>query len=591
MLTEAAFVEYALEQKPDLLVFSLYLWNIEKSFRIAGTLRKLISGLTILYGGPEVNADNEYLLTSEHFEFGISGEGEIPFSHFLAGKPTDKIAGYLTKDSYNDFAELRTDYKDSTNPYFANLVETKPDSTMFFETVRGCPFTCNFCYYNKSYDKIVPIGHKQLDFVFKYARENDFDELFILDPTFNVQPNFNDLLDKMIELNKDHYFEIATEIRADFLKDHQIEKFEKLNLIEAEIGLQTTNPEALVEMDRKDKIAETIERTQRMLKSNVTCKVDLIVGLPGDTLAGFKKSVDDVKAANVSDEVQVFRLSILSGTEYSVNREKLGLDTQRLPPYYMHSSPTFSEADIREALDYAEEVFEISLYPISPYLLSTDFSNLESCTFVEWDSDIEPFHKIIVEKPIFDLDFIESIKSRLCESLVLHFIITDINKQKNAIVDAMNWFSENYRLNTYQFIFDFRCDAQLDFVEELVTLLPQRETSYLDRDATANLGYDFNLTCRMALIVSDQFRSSSTYVSLVEKYDMFLRVINFNPELIEECFENHNLYFCDASQEESFEYLTENDLIDDFTLFESFMYELKKEEEQPRLYQPTTLHL
>jgi len=591
VLTEQAFIEYVVSQQPDLITFSLYLWNIEKSLRVVKVLRGKLPYVKIIFGGPEVNPDNRYLMESDQFTEGIVGEGEIAFCDYLAGKSKEQIAGYLTKSIYNDFSSLRKEYSGDTNPYLEGLIETTPDSTMFFETVRGCPFSCNFCYYNKVYDNVVPVGHEHIGALFEYARANNFDELFILDPTFNVQPNFDDLLDRMIDLNADKYFEISTELRSDFLKDEQISKLSKMNLVEAEIGLQSTNGSALSAMNRKDRTAQTIERTQRMIAAGISCKVDLIVGLPGDTLDDFKQSVDDVCAAGIGDAVQVFRLSILSGTEYSLKGDELGLQTEPIPPYYLQSTPTFSESDIREALDYAEEVFETSLYPIPPYLLSTDFSDLSNVNFIEFDSEITDVHKLIIGNGSFALDTVESEKVKLCESLVVHFVIDDPAGQGECIICSLKWLAEHYPQNTYQFIIDFREEVDVDLVNSIVQNLPRRESSYLDRDAAANLGFDLNLSIRLAVIVPVEYRSSDVCEQLGEQFDLFLHLDEFNQELIDECFEDNNLFFSGDAQTQVFNYLKDEDLLDDFTLFESYKFEQQKDDVEERIYAPNVLNI
>jgi len=114
LLPESTFIEYAVAQQPDLLVFSLYLWNIEKSLRVVKILKEKLPDVQIIFGGPEVNPDNSYLLNSDQFEQGIVGEGEVAFGYFMAGKPSAEIAGYLTKTSYNDFSSLRKGYTAET---------------------------------------------------------------------------------------------------------------------------------------------------------------------------------------------------------------------------------------------------------------------------------------------------------------------------------------------------------------------------------------------------------------------------------------------------------------------------------------------
>ncbi len=598
LLTESSYIEYAVNEQPDLLVFSLYLWNIEKSLRIVKKLVKLLPTAKFLFGGPEVNPDNSFLLSSEEFSEGIVGEGEVAFLDYLKGKSKDKIPGFLTKNSFNDFSVLRSEYEAKTNPYLANIIETKPDNTIYFETVRGCPFSCNFCYYNKVYDKIIPVGHDHLDAIFKYARENNFDEMFLLDPTFNIQPNFDKLLDRIVALNSDHRFEISTELRADFLTDLQIEKLVKMNLIEAEIGLQTTSKEAQRLMDRKENIDNTIEKTIKMIEAGISCKVDLIIGLPGDTLQSFKKSIDDVMNSEIHDSIQVFLLSILSGTEFSKQRTNLGINADLIPPYYINSTPTFSNTDIRDAIDYTEEALDVTLYPIPPYLLSTKFDNINISESVKFDTDITPIHKIIIESSEFDPRSFESDTNiKLCESIVIHFIITrNHDLEKKTIFECLTYFNENYPNNIYQFILDFRdCDeVDIELIETVVSIIPKGDQSYLSRDITANLGIDFNLTSSLAVIVPIEFKKTEEYKYLKDNCDTFLHIDIFDKKLLEELADDddNNLFITGDIQREVFDFLSEEDLLDEYTIFDDLSIELDKDSEKcNRIYYPHCLIL
>jgi len=590
LLSEEAFVKYAVEQKPDLMTFSLYLWNIEKSLRVVEKIKKYLPKVEFLFGGPEVNPDNKFLLDSEQFSCGIVGEGEIAFKDFLSGKVRVDIAGFLTKDSYNDFKTLRNDYSAETNPYLSGLIETKPDETMFFETVRGCPFNCSFCYYNKVYDKIIPVGFNHLEEIFEYARDHDFKELFILDPTFNVQPNFEEILDKLILLNSDHHFKISTELRADFLTDEQIGKLKQINLVEAEIGLQTTNAKALDLMGRSRRISETIERTKKMQDAGITCKVDLIIGLPGDSLAGFKNSIDAVLEANIADAIQVFRLAVLSGTDFSTRGEKLGLISQKVPPYYLESTPTISSSDIREAMEYTEEKLDISLYPIPAYLLSTDFSQLDQ-KFVEFDSEITPIHKIIFDNPTYDPGYLQGLKYRFCESLVLHFEIDQEQNGKSRFMKIINWFTENFPHNVFQFILEFKDVVDSEFLNEVRKIIPANRSSYLHRDAVANLGVDLNLTASLAIIAPQSYLGNSDYSIIKEETDIFIKVDEFIEEIIDNYYEDANFLFSGECQLEAFNYLKANNLLDDYTLFESFRFELRKSDDEVRIYFPKCVRI
>lgn len=58
-------------------------------------------------------------------------------------------------------------------------------------------------------------------------------------------------------------------------------------------------------------------------------------------------------APEVQDDVQVFPLSVLPGTDFRLNSNKLGLRFEEAPPYTLIENPTFSAEDLLLAFDHA----------------------------------------------------------------------------------------------------------------------------------------------------------------------------------------------------------------------------------------------
>ena len=65
------------EEKPDVLAFSCYIWNMEMISKLIPTLSKLLPKCKIILGGPEVSFNSEELFTeSLPIDLVIEGEGE-----------------------------------------------------------------------------------------------------------------------------------------------------------------------------------------------------------------------------------------------------------------------------------------------------------------------------------------------------------------------------------------------------------------------------------------------------------------------------------------------------------------------------------
>ncbi len=357
-----------------------------------------------------------------------------------------------------------------------------------------------------------------------------------------------------------------------------------LNVLDVEIGLQSTNPSALQAMRRKNSTEQTIHRTKQMIQAGINCKVDLIIGLPGDTIEGFKASVDEVVRSGIGGSIQVFKLSLLSGTEFYKKRKKFGLSSQIEPPYHLYSTATFSTQDMRTGIEYTQKALDITLYPIPAFLLSTDFSTLDNKRLVQFDSDIKAVQKIFAQSSAFDFSLIENKKTRICETLVVHYLVSQDTQQRIAILKSLHFLSENFPDNTFQFVLDFRAEVDIKFIRQFAVLIPEKSPSYLDRNANSYIGSDLKLSSSFAVIVPSSFYKTKEYLALNEQCNLYLMITRFNEIQIETLYEESNFFFTGESQGEAFKYLKSTDRLDEYTIFDSYAYELQKAPKEYRVY-------
>jgi radical SAM superfamily enzyme YgiQ (UPF0313 family) len=573
VLDDVSFFNYAEKIMPDLFLFSLYLWNIERTLRICTKLKEMFSEADFLFGGPEVNPDNSLLLEHPAFTQGISGEGEQALEEFLSGVPLKMIGGALTKDYYNPQKKIKTEFDPDDNPYLVGLIEHSPDSSMFFETMRGCPFRCGFCYYNKTYSKTVDMDREIITNCLDYARKHAIREIFLLDPSFNVRPDFDDMLEFLISLNKDKYFEFNTELRADLLTDGQIEKLKELNLNEAEIGLQTTNSVALKLMNRSCSVEKTIANSVKMFKLGMKPKIDLLAGLPGDSLESFMSSAERVFKEKLFEHIQVFRLSLLSGTDFSLNRDKYGIVADKFPPYHVKSVKGFSEDEILTAINSAGYKFDTELFFIPAFLLSCDFKYLRKDKFVHFDSKIKPVHKIIFKD--LSSDRYKEI-SNLCDSLVIHFIIEQPETDCPMICGILDNFFSNRPDTIYQIIFEFTDEFSEKTYLRMMSHIKYKE-SFTDRDASGYYG-DCTVSTRSAIIVDRRYLKSAIYKDLCGETDVFISIEDLKQAEAGKFTDSHKIFVKGQNQDKIFQMLKNNGMLTEFVIFDSFRYEYAKSE-------------
>ena len=353
-LGDAALMDIVLDRRPNIVGFTVYCWNLERSFYFAKKLKENYAP-QVVFGGPEITADNP-LIDSRYVDFYVYGEGEAVFLKLLQDQ--------TFWEKRNAAEPAGAIFRDSPSPYLQNVLEPEIENMMLLETQRGCPYRCGYCYYNKSHAGLTFADEGYLLQGVKWALDHDVKELYLLDPSLNVRPGLKDLLKKIGLINKSRRLEIISEIRAEAIDAQMADLFTAAGFSWFEIGLQSTNPRALEIMNRPTNTKRFAQGAQLVKERGIVPAIDLIVGLPGDDLQGFSHSVEFVAQNNLYDDIQVFPLLVLPGTEFRLNSNKLGLRFDKSPPYTLIENPEFSNEDMLLALDYAEVRFDVVLYPM-----------------------------------------------------------------------------------------------------------------------------------------------------------------------------------------------------------------------------------
>ena len=138
------------------------------------------------------------------------------------------------------------------------------------------------------------------------------------------------------------------------------------NFSEVEIGLQSVDPHAQALMGRKINLRRFERGARAMRDAGIAVRVDLILGLPGDTVDSVRRSIDFLHRSGLYSAAQVFNLSILPGTAFRQEAEALGLKYQPRPPYYVLQTPTLSLEDMYGLMEEAQEAFELEYDPAPP---------------------------------------------------------------------------------------------------------------------------------------------------------------------------------------------------------------------------------
>jgi radical SAM superfamily enzyme YgiQ (UPF0313 family) len=364
---DTELADYVAADEPELVGLSLYLWNVERSLHLAREIKRRSPRTQILIGGPEVGADNPFVLSQRGFDYAITGEAEDTFAHamqaILAGKSVKGMPGVAVRTplgmgAFGPSPSASFPLTAYPSPYLQGLVPVDPARSTYVETVRGCRSHCAYCFYPRSSNVLRTLDVAKSAELVQILRDRGAREVVFLDPTFNHRPEFEALLEALCAVNHDKQLTFFGEIRAEGLTPEHARMLAAAGFTKLEIGLQSVNRETLKRVKRgghPDKVAEAAH----MLRSEgVDLLVDLMIGLPGDTEDDVAQGVDFLLEHDLGTHAQVFPLSLLPGTALRRSAAEDGVEFDQAPPYRVSRTATMDTEALRRALFDAEARLE-----------------------------------------------------------------------------------------------------------------------------------------------------------------------------------------------------------------------------------------
>lgn len=345
-------LEEILIEKPDIVAFSTYIWNITYVEELSKLIKVIDPNIEILYGGPEVSYDACEFLKNCVGDYVIEGEGEDAYREFIEYKLNLRELNEI-KGLYYKYSDSPAEYKINYNgrrplinmnnivfPYEAQ--EVLDNKIVYYEASRGCPFNCKYCLSSTQHGvRFLDIERVKSELQFLIDKKVRL--IKFVDRTFNCNSKFSIAIwSFLIDQPTDTVFHF--EISADILKKEEIELLAKApkGRFQFEVGVQTTNDEVLRNINRFvnfDDIKEKIEELQRI--KNIKQHLDLIAGLPGENFESFKKSFNDVHSIR-PEEIQLGFLKLLKGSSMREEAKLWDMKYSPFPPYEILSTKDIS---------------------------------------------------------------------------------------------------------------------------------------------------------------------------------------------------------------------------------------------------------
>ena len=355
------------EHDIDILGFACYIWNIEMTLHVVDMVKAVRPDIKIVLGGPEVSfTADELLERCPNIDYIVQGEGEEAFHALVTalqlgndgldpvipgvrGRRDGSILGSLEAVEVSDLSSIPF-------PYTEEDMDDLEHKIIYYESSRGCPFSCQYCLSgNKNTVRFFP-QERTLEEL-QWFIDHGVKQVKFVDRTFNCAPHHHrPLMEFMRDSDTDMNFhlemepELMTEWETNILCETPPGR------IQIEVGVQSTHKKTLDAINRYNDWPYIQKSIRPIIQAGRThVHMDLIVGLPHEDFKRFGQSFNDLFSLQ-PHALQIGFLKLLKGSGVRrMNEYKYVADP--LAPYEVLSTHVLPYDDVR-FLKYFEDVFE-----------------------------------------------------------------------------------------------------------------------------------------------------------------------------------------------------------------------------------------
>lgn len=355
-------------RRADILCFSCYIWNLDYIEELVRDMAKLRPDMPIWLGGPEVSYDAPDVLARLPEVAGVmKGEGEETFAGLCRfyqeceGNSLRSLRGITFRDRDGTVRDnpWRPVMDLNDIPFVYHQMEAFRNKIIYYESSRGCPFSCSYCL--SSVDK--QLRFRDLEKVrreLQFFIDQEVPQVKFVDRTFNCRHEHAAAIWKYIAEHDRGITNFHFEVAADLLNEEELEILGSMRpgLVQLEIGVQSTNPDTIREIRRTmdfGRVRGAVERIRE--KGNIHQHLDLIAGLPFEDMESFARSFGDVYALR-PEQLQLGFLKVLKGSYMEEKKLEYGLVYKSRPPYEVLYTKWLSYEDMMR-LKGIEEMVEV----------------------------------------------------------------------------------------------------------------------------------------------------------------------------------------------------------------------------------------
>ncbi|WP_224984197.1 B12-binding domain-containing radical SAM protein [Geomonas agri] len=335
---------------PDLVAFSVYVWSRDHAVAVARELRALLPSVVLCAGGAEPTANPAGLLDEGVFDFLVRGEGEGALVQAVrvlstGGKP-DGVPGIVLPGEPAATLPAPLDLDSIPSPYLSGRLDPTVAGGALWQLSRGCDFACSFCFDHKGSGGVRRFSMERIEAELRLFARLNVPQVFVLDSTFNKDvKRAKEILRLIRKVAPGIHFHF--EVRSEFIDAEMADLFASITC-SLQIGLQSADASVLRGVGRGFDRDDFVQRAFLLNQCGAIFGFDLIYGLPGDTPALFRASLDFALSL-YPNHLDIFPLAVLPGTRLFGKAQALGLQHLDAPPYTVQATPGYTAEQLAQA--------------------------------------------------------------------------------------------------------------------------------------------------------------------------------------------------------------------------------------------------
>lgn len=289
-----------IEYQPDLIGFSMITFRYKNIFKYIEYIKRK-TGVRIIVGGPFVSTLRKKVLSDcQAIDYGVVLEGEETLKELCLGKEIAEIKGLIHRQGleviYNGDRPFIGDLDSLSFPRYQGFEFSKyPTNVITIVSSRGCPYDCIYCPASLAVGKKMRFrSAKSIVDEIKYWHELNYRRFGFADDNFTLIPQrVYEICDEIErEGLKGLHLILGNGIRADKVDERLLRRMKEVGFHNISLGVESGSQEVLNKMKKAETLVQIEKAIELCCKLNFEVKLHFVLGIPGETLADVKKSID-----------------------------------------------------------------------------------------------------------------------------------------------------------------------------------------------------------------------------------------------------------------------------------------------------------